>query len=149
MELFTIQKYHLHDSYTINIQINFIGITNAFNTLMAIYFSRAFTKAVETNIQDFHDSSYAKADLFFLDQNLSHKFEISTNDEQLHQAYLDMLKKLKNTNVYLLEAVKGLYTKDGNKMKDYLTKYISHYFLSMELEKANNNTKEETKKLKV
>lgn len=129
--------------------INFTGITNDFNTLMAVHFSRAFTKAIELNINDFHNTAYPETDLLFIDQNLSYKFEVSTDNEELHKAYLDMFNSLKKSSSNLVEEVKGLYSKDGGKMTDYLTKYISSHVLEIELNKAGNNLQKEPKKLKV
>ena len=149
MDLFRIQNYQLNGLYTINVNINFNGITNDFNTLMAIHFSRAFTKAIEMNINDFHKSAYPETDLLFIEQNLSYKFEVSTDNEELHKAYLDMFNQLKKSSVNLVEEVKGLYSKDGSKMTDYLTKYISSHVLNVELKKAGHNLQKEQKKLKI
>jgi hypothetical protein len=149
MDLFTIQNYQLNGFYTINVNINFTGITNDFNTLMAIHFSRAFTKAIEININDFHNSIYPETDLLFIERTLSYKFEVSTGNEELHRAYLDIFNALKKSSTNLVEEVKGLYSKDGSKMTDYLTKYISSHVLNMELNKAGNNRQKEQKKLKV
>lgn len=149
MDLFRIQKYKLNGLYTIDVNINFTGITNDFNTLMAVHFSRAFTKAIELNINDFHSTAYPETDLLFIDQNLSYKFEVSTDNEELHKAYLDMFNSLKKSSSNLVEEVKGLYSKDGGKMTDYLTKYISSHVLEIELNKAGNNLQKESKKIKV
>lgn len=149
MDLLIIKNYQLNGFYTINLNINFSGITEDFNTLMVIHFSRAFTKAIEMNIRDFHNTFYPETDLLFIDQNLSCKFEVSTDSEELHKAYLDMFKELKKSSNNLVEEVKDLYSKDGSKMTNYLTKYISRHVLNMELNKAGNNLQKEQKKLKI
>lgn len=133
MSLFFIQDESVKDSYSINVQVN------------STHFYLAFTEAVEISIEEFHQNYYPNAELFFIEQNLSSKFEVSTNNKALHNVYIDMFNTLIDSN-NLLEDIQNLYSEDRAKMTDYLTKYISSYFLTIELNNSPNAVIETNKK---
>jgi hypothetical protein len=134
MQLFFIQDVSIRDSYKINVQVN---STN---------FYLAFTEAVKINIEEFHKNYYPNAELFLIEQNLSSKFEVSTNNKDLHNVYIDMFNTLTASNNNFLEDINSLYSEDATKMTDYLTKYISTYFLQKELSIQPNEVIQTTKK---
>jgi hypothetical protein len=148
MDLIKIIEEASEGAYTTHIKVNFNGISNAFNTLMAIHFYRSFTKAIEANAKEFHDNYYPNNAFSIFDHELASHLELSTDNQGLYNDYLSMLKSLKESSSNLLDEVKDLYSKDGSKMTNYLTKYISQHFLKVELNKVNHN-KKKIKKPKV
>lgn len=149
MELFFIQEYNAQGLSTIYVQINSHGIANEFNIMMSTHFYRAFTKAVEINIKEFHKNYYTDEKLIFFGSESLSKLEVSTNNLQLHKDYLKIFNQLKSSSNNLLEEVKDLYSKDGSKMTDYLTKYISAQVLKIELNKVDASNGSKQKKLKI
>ena len=149
MKLFDIQKYNLNNVYHLTVQVDMNAITNSFNTLMAIYFYRSFKKAVITNFNEFKNNTHPTIDFYLSERHISGNFTISTLDKKFHESCLIVLEELKKTDDDMLQQIKGLYTKDGSKMADYLTKYISQHFLREALAQCSEDKKETLKKAKI